>query len=404
LHKAIQGVGNHLREQFAGSVRLSVAIVPYRDGDQVVEPLKWTDDSNAVQEFVNQLKVEGGGKPAEDVLGACGTALRFFRERRSNHRFMVLVCDAPGHGLMPEPYNTPDYDDVQGDLIPQYRQVFQDLAEMHVQMIHVGITELTRPMYMLMNECAQTVPDGEVLYKTLYRRELPADLASKHFIFVLDQSFSMKDGWKALSNAYTAAVKNLSNRQRPDILSTVLFDTSAGLPRGKKMAEAARFYRYYSLATTDAIPTLPKTPRGGSTDYQKALDEVYAIVNPEQYRDIPTVLIFMSDGQPNNDNSDDRVLKTLCEIRDVLTKGLTLHCVAYNWAEGEEDTLLRNMARTDGLTRSDFTEVDDNSPLTIEQLFHQVVSQEGDAAAALQEAIEESIGDVVKSKLTSDNY
>jgi len=304
--------------------------------------------------------------------------------------------------LMPAPYNTPEYDDAhaQGDMVPQYRQVFQDLAQMQVQMIHVGITELTQGMMQLINEAATE----EALYKTLYRREVPADLAPKHFIFVLDQSFSMKNGWGALCQAYTNAAKSLANRQRPDLLSTILFDTNASLTKGSRGESQRRFFRYYNLGATKDIPTLPPNPRGGATDYQRALDEVCSVVSVEQYKNIPTVLIFMSDGKTNDDNSEERILATLETIRDTVTQGLTLHCVAYNWADDEGDDLLRKMAAVEGLTRGDFTEVDKNSELTIEQLFHQVVALDGEAAAALQEAIEDSIGDVVKSKLTSDNY
>jgi len=114
----IRNLSITIRDQF-GIDTFRVAFVAYRDwlgGGERLETLPFTEDISTFEDFVGELKAEGGDDAAEDVLGGLQASLGL--DWRAKIKILYHICDAPPHGTMfHELYGSQslDVDDAKGD-------------------------------------------------------------------------------------------------------------------------------------------------------------------------------------------------------------------------------------------------------------------------------------------------
>jgi len=98
----IQMIINESRSKFGiDDYQFRVAFVAYRDwlGDgKRLETLPFTPNIALFEQFVANLKAEGGDDAAEDVLGGLQMALNL--EWSGNIKILYHICDSPPHGTM----------------------------------------------------------------------------------------------------------------------------------------------------------------------------------------------------------------------------------------------------------------------------------------------------------------
>jgi hypothetical protein len=79
------------------TLSLRYALIPYRDvGDDPMSVLPFTSDVNQFIRHLEKLEAKGGKDEPEDVFGALATASGLSWE--STARYLIWICDAPGHG------------------------------------------------------------------------------------------------------------------------------------------------------------------------------------------------------------------------------------------------------------------------------------------------------------------
>ncbi|CAF4303631.1 unnamed protein product [Rotaria sp. Silwood2] len=78
------------------AIKPRLAFVGYRDIDENLEKLDFTDTENRFQEFLNKIQAMGGDDTCEDVFSGleCVAQLSW----SSSNRLLVHICDAPCHG------------------------------------------------------------------------------------------------------------------------------------------------------------------------------------------------------------------------------------------------------------------------------------------------------------------
>lgn len=96
----IDGIQKRIATNYPSVVlKLRFAIVGYRDVNDQPQFFihDFTEDVGKIHQFLKNLKAQGGGDVAEDVLGALDQCLNMTWSE-TNARFIVLITDAPGHG------------------------------------------------------------------------------------------------------------------------------------------------------------------------------------------------------------------------------------------------------------------------------------------------------------------
>lgn len=90
-------ISNEIKKQYPTS-KLRMSFIGYRDFvDQVMfEKFIFSEDIPAMQQFISNVKADGGGDPPENVFGAFSeaTSLRW----EANTRVLIHIADAACHG------------------------------------------------------------------------------------------------------------------------------------------------------------------------------------------------------------------------------------------------------------------------------------------------------------------
>eukprot|EP00339_Tiarina_fusa_P025306 CAMPEP_0117006110 /NCGR_PEP_ID=MMETSP0472-20121206/6461_1 /TAXON_ID=693140 ORGANISM="Tiarina fusus, Strain LIS" /NCGR_SAMPLE_ID=MMETSP0472 /ASSEMBLY_ACC=CAM_ASM_000603 /LENGTH=1480 /DNA_ID=CAMNT_0004707493 /DNA_START=3884 /DNA_END=8326 /DNA_ORIENTATION=+ len=390
----------HINNKFGDSVVIRSAVVGYRDTppdsdeSSIRYKFDFSPDKDALTDFIEKLECEGGQDLPEDVLSALTTANELFEnlEIKGNNSFLILVTDAPGHGLVPQQYMNECTDNInvpEGD----YEAVLNSLCDKNVDLILIQVSTLTSKMEELFKRVvAEKRPEEEMIIAPL-RQKLETYIPQKfHFIFVLDKSHSMKPHWATLTKAYDNAVRVRLSSQADDLLSVIKFDFKA-----KHLRTA------YRLNKSREFPALGDCGNG-STNYESAMQLVEEICN--DVTDYQTKLVFMSDGKPSgNDKKQAETLETclgiISRVDEQLRGNLHLSCLAFCYADGDPE-ILRNMGKSLPDGRSEFREISEENKGSIVDYFSEIAGQED--LTVITEVIANSISEAVKSKLTPESF
>ena len=159
LKKTMNEVLNKISELFDGSkIRTEVAVVSFKDHKvkEVIKTLKFTDDRQKAEEFITNLKVDGGGDIPEAVMWGLANSLDNKIGWREDElfpvsKFLILIGDAPPHGS--EYYDlADDYKEgcPEGSTLNEIACMIQDMGIIFL-MIQVGkkpeITDKMREIF-----------------------------------------------------------------------------------------------------------------------------------------------------------------------------------------------------------------------------------------------------------------
>lgn len=129
------------------SASVNLGFIGYRDyndsKDEYLIYPELTKDSEAVKQFISKAEA-GGGKDAEDMGGGLSEALKY--KWKSNTRFVMLIADAPCHGI--QYHEIENFDSLpKGD--PKYKidEIIKKYAENDINLLCLNITALTVKLY-----------------------------------------------------------------------------------------------------------------------------------------------------------------------------------------------------------------------------------------------------------------
>ena len=129
------------------SASVNLGFIGYRDyndsKDEYLIYPELTKDSESVKQFISKAQA-GGGKDSEDMGGGLTAALNY--KWKSNTRFVMLIADAPCHGV--QYHEIPNFDSLpKGD--PKYKidEIIKKYAENDINLLCLNITAMTVKLY-----------------------------------------------------------------------------------------------------------------------------------------------------------------------------------------------------------------------------------------------------------------
>ncbi|CAF1154913.1 unnamed protein product [Rotaria magnacalcarata] len=284
--------------------------------------------SRRVSEFLAKLKPMGGNDEPEDVLGALDHAMSLNWDARA--KFIVLVCDAPAHGR--------DCNDSDADRFPnglnnlKVEDVMKKLTEKNIDLIlcHLKATATKKMAETFLTHLRKFQPNrkSDELLRViqLYNSSVQEQNKPYHFVFVLDESGSMRgQPWTDLTNAYRLCLEkrlDIAQQSSKDFISIVQFNGDA-----RVTCQAS--------ALSNTIPPLLDMASGG-TSFSPALSKAMEELNKLTNSYIP-VLLFMSDGGGSGGPNE------MIQIYNTHHKrGIQVHTIAFG--EHADRTTLQKLA------------------------------------------------------------
>ena len=129
------------------SATVKLGFIGYRDyhdsKDEYLIYPELTKESELVKKFISNAKA-GGGKDSEDMGGGLTAALNY--KWKSNTRFVMLIADAPCHGV--QYHEVENFDSLpKGD--PKYKidEIIKKYAENDINLLCLNITAMTVKLY-----------------------------------------------------------------------------------------------------------------------------------------------------------------------------------------------------------------------------------------------------------------
>lgn len=295
-----------------------------------------------MSQFVAELRTvaaSGGGDVAEDVPAAL-ERVSGWDDWEGQARFVVLITDAPCHGL---DFHADDIEDDRSNSSNAsemcFRRSFQNVMAKDLVVFHCMCNErATRQMHgkmksILNDEYAKAkdatahtakrlrpLRDGGITNPYLCEIEMIKRGAIKeqpgmHTVFVLDESGSMGGGrWAELQQSYTMfqSTRRTDQGGSTDLTSIIQFGSTAR--------------RVVTLIPSKQAPATVHF-QGGGTMYMPALEEAQAVLRETPISKTPQ-LVFMTDGS-SGDNIED-VKRLMATIKTEFSgRDLDLHVIGF---------------------------------------------------------------------------
>ena len=284
------GIQSFLKEQFSETpIVIRYAILGYRDFKEYKSKewikLDFVEDLNELTSFINssEFQARGGDDIAEDVLG--GLYESCLLSWKSKARYIVLICDAPAHGL----HQIENIDDHSKDH-PSKLTVESVIDKIKETKSGLIVTQICPNLTNYMVNRFKTYWSQKENEDSLNELQIvnfggsdnsPVVFHQFHFVFVLDESGSMKSSWNKVQNSFTSFLNLRSSDQSSDIVSVVNFDSVARVIWSRESVGNLR------------SRTLPFN--GNGTNFSVAIEKAFPLIK-SQDKYLP-VMIFMSDGQ-----------------------------------------------------------------------------------------------------------
>jgi von Willebrand factor type A domain len=306
----------------------------------------FTEDTISVVSAVHELTAcpAGGGDIAEDHLGAIHylTSLDCCVDWKSKIKSIVLLTDAPAHG--PVPLWTDRSYDKYGSRHPLGLTVDSVASELIKKEIDLFIcsfnpaasSNFEEEISAAYLESEGNMDEREIATISLMPKDHvphgcrapPLDVNSRHIVFVLDESGSMKHEWRGVVAAYNKYLCVRREQQRDsDLVSVVQFDWTARITVHKQ-------------GIIDAPGNLGY--KGNGTRFTPAAIAAHGVVAETPSTHVPLV-VFMSDGEADDTAAAAATLALLNE--HVLTHygdEIELHVIGFR--DGTDSSQLQTIA------------------------------------------------------------
>ncbi|KAK3259693.1 hypothetical protein CYMTET_31322 [Cymbomonas tetramitiformis] len=290
----------------------------------------FTEDTDGFTQWIQNLRAQGGEDIPEDVLGAMSRAATG-PKWQSRIKYMVLITDAPSHGLADANVRDSYPGGDPGGLTAE--KVAGQLHDAGIELCICTINEpRTRRMLRTLRQ-AYDIDDHRMEVTNLFDASA-SSTAQFHFVFVLDGSGSMSgQKWASLRDSYNRFIAQRQNDQGDgDLVSAVEFGSGA--------------MRRFVCSKLMSAPQLPVTNHSGGTLYSVGMQEAQAILSESAaaFAHYTPVLVFMSDGIDGGNTND--AISTMQHIYDAhRTQGIQIHTIGFGNDELKEN--MRKMALLD---------------------------------------------------------
>ena len=327
--------------------QLRVGIMGYRDIDDDAqftesvfkEHCHFTNNIDSATRFVESITQgsSGGGDLAEDHIGAIDRCTKWDSKYdwTSPIKFMLLLTDAPAHGMVPRGSqgvtNVDNYSILHPDGLTA-KSVIDSLIKKEIDLFicsfNPNATAVTEEVLsnLYMNHRDNTeqreiisipmVPaNSELVAANHHRKTDLIGAHGKHIIFVLDMSGSMSTSWSGVVAAYNQYLaRRIQSQNQSDLVSVVQFDHSAMISVSKVPINQAPDNLSYS---------------GGGTSFFPAALSAFALASDTPRTNVP-VVVFMSDGGTNDASAAAGTFAQLnSNIRQSHGSDLELHVIAF---------------------------------------------------------------------------
>lgn len=254
---------------------------------------------------VSTLSGRGGGDVAEDVVGALEAVAAGSHASntsampplgwRGRVRFCVVITDAPTHGQHEECGATSTHEDHLHATSAYLESVVKMLAQGRINTMVCTLNKnATRATVSALEAAYKDAPGNFKMPKGIPLFQPGAGATERphlHFIFVLDESTSMRSDWSDLERAYRVCIDTrlaVTQGDSRDLVSIIQFTTSA-----KCAAQAC--------SITAAPASLDYT--GGGTKFGGAIRMASSIISSSNPPTHIPVIVFMTDGCPGDGNA-----------------------------------------------------------------------------------------------------
>ena len=411
--KGKNSIAKKLKSKFPDiTFSLRVGVLGYRDIEDTSQFIEsncvgtchFTDDMNLA---MSQLKTitsspSGGGDLAEDHLGAIQRCINWQSDDdwTSTIKLMLLLTDAPTHGMVPEgskEISNVDSYSVRHPLGITAKGVTESLVKNDIDLFFCSFnpsatstTENTlSALFMKHPENTEqrlivSVPmvapcRNEIVPKHGSRTAEVLGGHGQHIVFVLDMSSSMAHHWSGVVVAYNQyLVRRRQNQSESDLVSVVQFHESA---------ETTVIMAHISEAPNDL------SFRGGGTCFYPAANNAFELASKTPSTHSATV-VFMSDGATGDaDAAAGKFSELNRNIRQSRDNDLELHVIAFGHeASSEQLQKIAGSSRRGKL----YTSV---NTVELSNIFVEIAGG-SNVAAVLEAEIGKRISDAVSDRLS----
>lgn len=359
----------------------------------------FTGDSNDASCMVERLTsdVSGGSDLAEDSLGAIDRCLKWrgSGDWTGTIKCLLLLTDAPAHGLAPKEYSKISNGDsykvrhpsgvtaagVVGDLISK------DVNLFFCSFSPAATSRTEETLTKLYSDHPKNIEEREITQIQMIPKEQSSDAislaaagVSKHIIFVLDESGSMNHCWAGVVTAYQNYLdRRLQTQSYLDLVSVVQFDSAARLTIDRQSIFAAQRDLSYS---------------GGGTCFGPAAVLAFQVAQTTPLSHAP-VVVFMSDGGTSQEDSawaSQTFSQLNSEMLNRFKSDLELHVVAFGG--GADAIQLSHITRASKIGRLHASA----DTVALSQIFETIAGGR-EVASLLESQIAKRISEAVAEKL-----
>lgn len=386
---------------------LRVATMAYRDIDDKLNQFNesvwqggthFTENIREASQFLeNATKNPSGGSDlAEDHLGAIDKCYTW-TDWTSTVKFMMLLTDAPSHGMVPvgstHVTNADNYAvrhpkgltaaTIVNGLMSKDIDLF--LCSFNPRATAATEEELSK---IYLNHPDNTEEREITTIHMVEKQDCQPDIAElsggygQHIVFVLDQSGSMSNAWSGVVAAYQNYIDcRMQNQNQSDLISVVKFNNKSTVTFQKEPIVLAPKSFSYS---------------GGGTSYSPAAKDVYKVALNTPSSHIP-VVVFMSDGVARDADHAAQTFASLDdEIQNQRGQHLELHVIAFG--KGLDTRQLKQIAQSSPIGKI-YTSAD---TAELSKIFVDIAKSSEDVSKVLEAEIGRRISDAVSDKLSME--
>ena len=395
---------------------LRVGVLGYRDigdGSQFIESVwqgndHFTKNIGDAISFVETItrNPSGGGDIAEDHLGAIDLCTKWNSEDdwTSPIKFMLLLTDAPAHGMVPAgSKRVPNVDnyDVRHPTGLTVKSVMNSLIKNEIDLFicsfNPNATEVTeKQLSSVYTNLPENIDQREITSIPMVSAHQDLVMThdhdgraevlgghGKHIVFVLDQSGSMSNDWGGVVVAYNEYLaRRKQNQSEYDLVSVVQFGNSA-------------YITVNMMPISQAPSNLSFS--GGGTRFQPAAQSASQLVSGSPASHTP-IVVFMSDGGTCDAAAAAGTFSQLSRnIRHSHSSDLELHVIAFG--SGASTSQLQQIA---GSSRNGKLHTSADTA-ELSNIFVDIAGG-GDVAEKLEAEIGKRISDAVSDKLSIEYF
>ncbi|CAF3342112.1 unnamed protein product [Rotaria socialis] len=253
------------------SIKPHLAFVGYRDINESLEILDFTNDENIFREYLHQVQAKGGDDTCEDVFSGLESVAQL--SWSNPNRLLVHICDAPCHGQHYHEFQGTENDTyLKGD--PQNRELSKlmlNIKRLGITYSNIQLNESTKKMFeefsfIFGSICELHVSDPTCLIKRIIEKtsalietSIKATISSYHNrnkSIKLYMLFSKEPNWNELEIHDVNITEIISPHAIDDLFHPLLLSKTTGQIKiaPHPFAKGSLRFAFYGQYSSDNSP------------------------------------------------------------------------------------------------------------------------------------------------------